>query len=138
VYNSSEHSSTGKQLYELLYSKTLLVPTSLTNAPEALYNYDDYQTELKQKLKESRHIAPEHLIQKKQRTKIKYDQSGHSIDIHEGDKVLNQDKVRKGKLSAKWLGTYEVLELNYNENVTIRKCKKKAKIYTNLIKPFIE
>jgi hypothetical protein len=48
-YNSSEHSSIGKQPYELLYGKTLLVPNSLTNAPEARYNYGDYQTELKPK-----------------------------------------------------------------------------------------
>lgn len=32
-----------------------------------------------------------------------------------------QDKARKRKLSVKWLGLYEILEINSNENVTIRK-----------------
>ncbi|KAL4083034.1 hypothetical protein QTP88_028364 [Uroleucon formosanum] len=82
VYNSLVHSSTGKQPYELLYGKTLLVPNSLTKAPDARYNYDDYQTELKQKLRESHQIARERLIQKKQKTKFDYDQTAHSVDIH--------------------------------------------------------
>lgn len=138
VYNSSVHSSTGKQPYELLYGKTLLVPNSLTKAPEARYNYDDYQTELKQKLRESHQIARERLIQKKQKTKLDYDQTARSVDIHVGDRVLLQDKARKGKLSAKWLGPYQVLELNCNDNVTILRGKKKTKVHKNLVKPFIE
>ncbi|KAL4103589.1 hypothetical protein QTP88_018950 [Uroleucon formosanum] len=124
VYNSSVHSSTGKQPYELLYGKTLLVPNSLTKAPDARYNYDNYQTELKQKLRESHQIARERLIQKKQKTKFDYDQTAHSVDIHVGDRVLLQDKARKGKLSAKWLGPYEVLELNCNDDVTILRVKR--------------
>lgn len=138
VYNSSVHSSTGKQPYELLYGKTLLVPNSLTKAPEARYNYDDYQTELKQKFRESHQIARERLIQKKQKTKLDYDQTAQSVDIHVGDRVLLQDKARKGKLSAKWLGPYQVLELNCNDNVTILRGKKKTKVHKNLVKPFIE
>ncbi|KAL4152685.1 hypothetical protein QTP88_000518 [Uroleucon formosanum] len=107
------------------------VPNSLTKAPDARYNYDDYQTELKQKLRESHQIARERLIQKKQKTKFDYDQTAHSVDIHVGDRILLQDKARKGKLSAKWLGPYEVLELNCNDNVTILRGKKKAK--TNIV-----
>ncbi|KAL4154132.1 hypothetical protein QTP88_001965 [Uroleucon formosanum] len=87
--------------------------------------------QLQQKLRESHQIARERLIQKKQKTKFDYDQTAHSVDIHVGDRILLQDKARKGKLSAKWLGPYEVLELNCNDNVTILRGKKKAK--TNIV-----
>jgi len=56
--------------------------------------------------------------------------------VHVGDRVLIQDKARKGKLSAKWLGPYEVLEVNSQENVTIRKGNRKTKIHINLFKLF--
>lgn len=39
-------------------------------------------------------------------------------EVHVGDPVLLQDIARKGKLSAKWKGPFEVLELNVNENIT--------------------
>jgi len=136
VYNSSEHQATGKQPYELLYGKTLQVPTSCTKAPEPRYNYDDYQAELRQKLQESHQMARDRLIQKKIRTKNIYDRTANPIVVHVGDKVLIQDKARKGKLSAKWLGPYEVLEVNSQENVTIRKGNRKTKIHTNLLKLF--
>jgi len=72
VNNSSVHDSTGKQTYELLYIKTLLVLATLTKAPEVRYNYNDYQTELQKKLKESHQIGRERLIQKNEKTKLGY------------------------------------------------------------------
>jgi len=57
TYNSSEHRATGKQTYELLYGRTLLVPTTFTNLPEPQYNYENYQVELKQQLRKAYQIA---------------------------------------------------------------------------------
>lgn len=67
-----------------------------------------------------------------------YDKDENSIVINIGDKILLQDKARRGKLSAKWLGPYEVNDLNENENITIQKGKKLLKIHKNLVKLFIE
>lgn len=138
VYNSSEHRSTGKQPYELLYGKTLVVPTSFTKPPGPRHNYDDYQEEFLQRLRKASQIARDRLILQKQKTKSYYDHSISPITVHVGDQVLLQDKAWKGKLSAKWIGPFEVIEINSNENITIRKGRKSVKIHKNLIKPFIK
>lgn len=136
VFNSSEHRSTGKQPYELLFGRTLKIPSTLSKAEEPLYNFEDYHCELKQRLQAAHEIAREQLIFQKQKTKTNYDKTTNEISLHVGDQVLLQDKARKGKLSAKWLGPYEVLEINANENVTIKKGKRKAKVHANLLKLF--
>ena len=136
VYNSSEHRSTGKQPYQLLYGRTLIIPSACSKPEEPVYNYEDYHIELKQRLQAAHAIARERLIQQKEKTKMAYDKTINPIDLHVGDQVLIQDKARKGKLSAKWLGPYEVLELNANQNVTIQRGKRKTKVHANLLKRF--
>jgi len=138
IYNSSEHQSTGKQPYALLYGRILQVPTSLTKPPEPQYNYDHYQETLKQRLREAHQIARERLMKNKIKTKASYDQTSNPIAIHVNNRALIQDKTRKGKLSPKWLGPYVVLEINDNENVTIEKGKRKTKVHKNLVKLFNE
>lgn len=138
VFNSSEHRSTGKQPYQLLYGRTLTIPSACTKAEEPVYNYDDYHVELKQRLQAAHTIAHERLKQQKHKTKTSYDKTVSEINVHVGDQVLLKDKSRKGKLSAKWIGPFQVLELNSNENITIRKGRKSVKVHKNLVKPFVE
>jgi transposase InsO family protein len=47
VYNSSVHSTTGFQPYELVYGRQLEVPHSLSRTPQLNYNYEDYNFEIK-------------------------------------------------------------------------------------------
>lgn len=102
VFNSSEHRITGKQPYQLLYGRKLEVPGTLMKSEEPCYNYDDYVHELKQRLQVSHEIARNRLIQQKHKTKEIYDKNENSIVINIGDKIVLQDKARRGKLSAKW------------------------------------
>ncbi|KAL4082984.1 hypothetical protein QTP88_028314 [Uroleucon formosanum] len=107
VFNSSEHRSTGKQPYELMYGRTMNIPNSVMKPPEPRYNYEDYHLELKQKLQVSHQIARDRLLEQKQKTKEHYDQKLNQITVHVGDRVLLKNNARKGKLSPKWLGPYE-------------------------------
>ncbi|KAL4154336.1 hypothetical protein QTP88_000215 [Uroleucon formosanum] len=75
--------------------------TLITN--KTRYNYDDYQEELKQRLREAHRIARERLMKNKIKTKASYDQTSNPITIHFNDRVLIQDKTTNGKLSPKWL-----------------------------------
>ncbi|CAI6368288.1 unnamed protein product [Macrosiphum euphorbiae] len=138
VFNSSEHRSTGKQPYELLYGRTVTMPNSFTKPPEPRYNYEDFHVELKQKLQVAHQIARDRLLEHKQKTKETYDQNQNQIIIHVGDRVLLKDNARKGKLSPKWLGPYEVIELKANENVTLQKDRRRVTVHKNLIRPFVD
>lgn len=136
VFNASEHRSTGKQPYELMYGHRLNVPTSVTKQPEPRYNYEDYHMELKPKLQEVHQIARDRLILKKTKTKEAYDISKNQISVHVRDRVLLRDNARKGKLSPKWTGPYEVVEVKANENVTLQKGRRRTTVHKNQIRIF--
>lgn len=52
VYNTTVHSTTNHQPYELVYGFPAVIPhiRTLSGSLQARYNYDDYTFELKQKL----------------------------------------------------------------------------------------
>lgn len=130
VFNFSQHRSTRRQPYQLLYGRTLKIPSACTRPKEPVYNYEDYHFELKQRLQAAHAIAHDKLVQQKWKTKTEYDKTMNKIEFHVGDQVLLQDKARKGKFSAKWLGPYQVLEHNHNENVTIQKGRRRVKVHS--------
>lgn len=106
--------------------------------PEPRYNYEDYHLELKQKLQLSHQIARDRLSEQKQKTKEHYDRKLNEITVHVGDRVLLKNSARKGKLSPKWLGPYEVIEIRANENVTLQKDRKRVTVHKNLIRVFAD
>lgn len=78
-----------------------MVPGIFIRSEEPRYNYNDYVHEFKQRLQASHEIARNKFIQQKHKTKHIYDKNENSVVVNIGDKVLLQDKVRKGKIIAK-------------------------------------
>ena len=107
--------------------------------PTPQYNYDDYALELKGRLQTAHQIARERLVASKVRSKEHYDKETEPVEISVGDRVLLYDEtVRRGrskKLSAEWIGLYEVVELN-KVNATIKRGRKLIKVHVNRLKPF--
>jgi hypothetical protein len=88
-------------------------------------------------MQETSLIARENLLNNKEKTKIEYDKNRNEIKIDVGDKVLIKNHVlRKGKLSPKWLGPYEILSLEENENVLIKRGRKEIRLHKNELKLF--
>ncbi|KAL4156031.1 hypothetical protein QTP88_000066 [Uroleucon formosanum] len=138
VYNSSIHATTGYQPYELVYGRQVEVPHSLSRNPQPCYNYDDYNFELRKKLQESHKLARDKIIKTKEKAKTNYDKNERSININVGDKVLTKDHTQKGKLSPKWKGPFEVINIHDNQNVSIQRGNKEVKIHKNELKIFSE
>ena len=139
VYNTTEHSATGYTPFELLFGHPSSLPSSLKSPPSPQYNYDDYVSELRDRLQSAHQAARSNLITHKDRSKDYYDRKTEEMKIEIGDKVLLYDEtVRRGrsrKLSAQWIGAYEVVGVD-KVNVTIRKGRKLLKVHKNRLKHF--
>lgn len=72
-YNSTPHSSTNYMPFELLYGFKPNVPSSLQTNRDVVYNFDDYVSELKNKLQTSFALAKNNLIVQKEKSKKYYD-----------------------------------------------------------------
>lgn len=135
AYNSSIHSATGYQPYELLFGRKVEIPTSLTKPPEPQYNFTDYQFELKNKMQESHGIAKNRLISIKEKSKKTYDKKTHAKPLKVGDKVYLETKASHNKLTPKWIGPYEILGIAPNSvNITINYKVKNKIVHKNLLK----
>jgi len=111
----------------------------LTNEPEPRYNYEDYQYEVKRQVQEAQSLARHNLLEAKNKSKTNYDRTSNTQKIVVGNKVLVHDKTSQNKLCPKWLGPFEVLEIDPNNtNLTIKRKKKRQKVHLNLVKPFFE
>lgn len=139
-HNSTVHSATKFQPYHLVYGNSVKIPTSLTNEPEPQYNYNDYQYEVKRQMQEAQALARSNLLEAKSKSKEQYDKTAKHQSFEIGQKVLLQEKAPKNKLAPKWLGPYEILDINpTNKNVTIKKSNKKTQtVHQNLLKLFHE
>uniref|UniRef100_A0A2S2QW04 RNA-directed DNA polymerase n=1 Tax=Sipha flava TaxID=143950 RepID=A0A2S2QW04_9HEMI len=138
-HNSTVHTATKFQPYELVYGHPLTVPTSLTKEPEPRYNYEDYQYEIKRRVQEAQSLARQNLLEAKTKSKTNYDRTSNTQDIVVGNKVLLHDRTSQNKLHPKWLGPFKVLEIDLNnKNLTIERKKKRQKVHLNLVKPFFE
>uniref|UniRef100_A0A2S2NY96 RNA-directed DNA polymerase n=1 Tax=Schizaphis graminum TaxID=13262 RepID=A0A2S2NY96_SCHGA len=134
TYNSTIHSSTKYQPYELVFGHPVKVSHTFSRKPQPCYNYEDYTFELRRKLQDAFLIARENLIDSKEKSKTVYDKKQNEISINVGDKVFIKNHVRKGKFSPKWLGPYEIISLQDNENVVIKKGRKEVKLHKNELK----
>jgi hypothetical protein len=138
-HNSTVHTATKFQPYQLVYGYEITVPHSFTRDPEPQYNYEDYYFEMKKQMQEAHKLARAELLESKHKSKERYDKSIAPLNLAEGDRVLIQDKARKGKLAPKWLGPYPIVEIQPDSpNVTILKKTKPVKVHRNLLKQFHE
>lgn len=67
TYNTTVHSSSKFTPFELVFGVKPNLPSSITKVPEFKYTYDDYIDNLTLKLRKSREIARENLIESKEK-----------------------------------------------------------------------
>lgn len=138
-HNSTVHTATRFQPYELVFGQPLTVPTSLMNESEPCYNYQDYQYEIKRQIQVVQVLARQNLLEAKRKSKINYDKKSNTQEFIVGDKVLLQDRTSKNKLAPKWLGPFEILDVDpILKNVVIKKRGRRHTIHQNFLKVFHE
>jgi hypothetical protein len=126
AYNFSKHTSTGYQPFELVFGRQISIPSTLSKPTEPQYNYEDYQFELKRKIQETQEIAKNRLIDNKEKSKEQYDEKSYSVLLEVGNKVYLETKTHRNKLTSKWTGPFEIMEISPNNvNIVIKYKRKK-------------
>lgn len=137
-HNTTPHSATQYTPYEVLFGMKPELPSSLSRAPEPVYNYDDYVQELKARLQVTYQHVRENQLNAKEKSKTYYDANVKSLELNVGDLVLLENKARKSKkLTSIFEGPYEVVELNSPVNSTIKIGRKTKLVHNNLLKRYI-
>jgi hypothetical protein len=137
-HNSTVHSATNFQSYQLVYGLEITIPNSFTREPEPQYNYNDYYFEIKRKMQETHGLAKTQLQNAKPKSKLRYDSKLAPLNIKIGEKV-KEEKANKGKLAPKWNGPYTVTEFSPDSpNITILKKNQPVVLHRNLLKSFHE
>ena len=131
VYNTTPHCATNYTPHELVYGRPALIPSAIQKEPEPIYNFDDYATELKARLRLAHTIAREKLIKKKEATKQQYDQNLNPIDLQPNDLVWMKNEMRRNKQDPLWLGPYTVIKIDSPTNVTIQMNRKTLLVHKN-------
>ena len=114
------------------------LPSALRKPPEPQYNYDDYASELRDRLQTFHQQAHKKLIESTGRNKDHYDETAGQTNLQVGDKVLLFDetvrRVSWRKLIAQWVGPYSITEIN-KVNGTTARGRRSTKVNTNRLKP---
>jgi hypothetical protein len=140
TFNTTVHSSTGFTPFELLYGYVATLPSSITDPPKPLYNYDDFAIDQKNKFQHCRKRARENIMASKAQSKKYYDKKLKSRSFQVGDLVLlKREQLKPGlcsKLSPLRLGPYEIVEVHSPLNYSIKIGKKTCRVNTNRLQPY--
>lgn len=138
VINSSVNTSTLYSPHELVFSYKLSLPSNLKKAPEPVYNYDDYLSELKYKLQLSHQMARDECLKSKISNKKRYDIKTKIVQYKVGDKILITNEGRDTKLHNPFIGPFEITEIVSPVNVRIKKNNKDKIVHITRTKKFNE
>ena len=136
VHNHTPHSGSKNTPIYALYGYHRPLPSNLQKDPEPVYNFDDYCSYIKYKMQKIHQQARKNLFKSKENAKKYYDKNTKAIKIHVGDLVLLKNAAKKNKLSAIWMGPYEVKKVHNDVNTTIQIGHKLRRVHNNRLKLF--
>jgi hypothetical protein len=134
VYNTTKHSSTGYTPHFLVYGFDVQIPSNLKQNPAPIYNYDDYTSILKHKLKTAHEIARKNIINSKQANKQIYDKRENPINFQIGENILVINENKEHKFDELYRGPYEILDIPTEENCLIKIGRKTKLLHKNKLK----
>jgi len=119
-YNTSVHESTSYSPYELVFGKIPRTPSAYPPTEEETdVTYQQYLTNLFNKIQDTQEDAKKHLILSKERSKRYYDRRLNIHKFEPGDFVFLLKEPQKGKFSDQYTGPYKILDILPLNNVRI-------------------
>lgn len=126
-YNTSVHEGTKFTPYELVFGKTARLPSELKEN-DLLETYEDYVSELIDKLTDLRKLAVQNLGNSKQRYKHYYDRKLKPQTYKVGDRIYLLKPNKKHKFDDEYTGPYQIIEILNNNNIRIQITRNNTRI----------
>jgi len=134
-YNISVHEGIKYTPYELVFGKIARLPSEV-KTHDSIETYDDYVSELVDKLTDLRKLAVSNVGNTKTRYKLYYDRKIKTQSYEIGDFVYLLKGKKKHKFDDEYIGPYEIIELLENNNVKLIMERNKIKtVHVDRIKP---
>jgi hypothetical protein len=121
--------STQYSPFHLLFGKEMTLPIDTDLIPKSTMpkQHKKFFEDLLDRLALGKTIAKDRMIEKNEKTKIRYDQNAKVPDFQFNDKVLKKSDVTKpglsSKLSQKWEGPYIIEWIGPNHTYKLRDCQ---------------
>lgn len=133
-YNCAVHEGTQFSPHELIFGKTMRIPSSFPST-EQLQTYGSYLQEMITHLSDIRLRARNNLINAKEQSKKRYDGQSNPKEFKPGDLILVLSEPRDGKLIAYYHGPYPIVEvLDYQTVIFLNDEGKRVGKHMNKIK----
>ena len=134
-YNTSVHEGTKYPPYELVFGRIARLPSAHIPIDENLeITYQDYLTNLFNKIYDAQEDARKNLINAKERSKRYYDRRTNPQNFQIGSQVFLLKEPTKGKFSDQYTGPHEVVEILPLNNVKIIVKNKPRIVHINKLK----
>jgi hypothetical protein len=139
TYNTTVHTSTGFQPFEILFGYPACIPSALACPPKRYY-CDDYVTELKIQFQNIWQKAKNNMDKSKRLSKRQYDKKVNFATFQKGDLVLlRSENIKKGltkKLSSLRHGPYKIVDVHSKVNYSIDIGKRKTRVHMNRLQKY--
>lgn len=134
VYNTTKQASTNFTPHELVYGFNVDIPTNLKTNTTVTYNYDNYITLLKNRLRHSHEMARENILKSKETSKKYYDRNVKFVKFEKGDMVMTLNEVKTHKYAPVYSGPYPIIEILTDETSLVQIGRKTKRFHNNKLK----
>lgn len=139
AHNTCHNTATGFSPFELLYGFVPNIPSEIFKGDIPTYNYDNYASEVRNKLKMYHQLAKENIEKRKIDNKKEYDKKRNksTLRLKINDLVLILNPKKEAKFAPPYLGPFRVVQICSPVTIKVKIGNKIKTIHTDRVKKAI-
>lgn len=112
-----------------MYGFEVEIPSNLKFNPAPIYNYENYVSVLKNRMKTAHDAAKRNIKERKEINKKYYDKNAKPVNFQIGDSVLVYRETKDHKYDSSYEGPFPIIDIPNEENCIIKYERKNRTVY---------